>query len=414
VTNPTLPAMRTSRRTQSLLVALSLMVLGAYGYAASGPLRTVTSTVSDYASYIGTAGWLIDGRPADLHEIPWRNRELPVGYPSAIVILRACGLATPRGFLALNLISLAIGMAACWLLLQAAFSIPRPVASGIALLVLSSTVCCELSVTIASEMLFFALSNVTLLYLTRLPNRRRPLHWIAIVLLSVALISVRTVGIAMLPAITLAVVWRATSGQIQFARDWKRLLLWSLPLVLLLGWYVARSNYVNKVIVSEYSSAAWDVLVWQQITKLSAFGELAFNLRAEDFARWLRPDLIFAGLLCVGLCTLGFWSRRRKLQALDIYIASYAFILFVWPFFGYGTGRRYLFPLFPYVCGLIYLSGVELVKRSPALGKLVNRAGLAYLVCFVLWGCLRSLEASTFERATDHNAAIALHALDRP
>jgi hypothetical protein len=410
VTNPTLPALRTSRRTQSLLVALALIVLGTYGYAASGPLRTVTSTVSDYASYIGTAGWLIDGRPADLHEIPWRNRELPVGYPGAIVILRACGLATPQGLLALNLISLAIGMAACWLLLQAAFSISRPVASGIALLVLSSTACCELSVTIASEMLFFALTNVTLLYLTRLTNLRRPLDWLAILLLCVALISVRTVGMAILPA----VVWRAASGKIQFARDWKRLLLWAFPFLLLIGWYVARSNYVNKIIRSEYSSSTWDVLAWQQITKLSGFGELALNLHAEDFVRWLRPDLVFGGLLCVGLCTLGFWSRRRKLQALDIYIAVYAGILVVWPFFGFGTGRRYLFPLFPYVCGLIYLSGVELVKRAPALGKFVNRAGLVYLACFVLWGCLRSLEASTFERATDHSAAIALHALDRP
>ena len=283
MTSPISPAMSTSRLAQSITVVLSLIVLGAYGYAASGPLRTVTSTVSDYASYLGTAAWLTDGMPSDLHEIPWRNRELPVGYPSAIVIMRACGLATPQGLMALNFISLAIGLAASWLLLQAAFSIPRPVASGIVLLVLASTVCCELSVTIASEMLYFAISTATLLYLTRLTNLQRPMHGIAIVLLCVALISVRTVGIAMIPA----VVWRASSGKIHFARDWKRLLLWSF--VVLIGWYVARSNYASKLILTAYSSSPWDALAWQQITKLSAVGELAFNLHAEDLRDGCDP-----------------------------------------------------------------------------------------------------------------------------
>ena len=115
----------------------------------------------------------------------------------------------------------------------------------------------------------------------------------------------------------------------------------------------------------------------------------------------------------MGLCTIGGWSRRRQLQALDLYIAAYACILVVWPFWGYGTCRRYLFPLFPFLCGLIYLALVEIVKRAPALGKIINRTGLLYLVCFVLWGCLRSLEASAFERSTDHSAAIALRELDR-
>ena len=63
-----------SRLSCAGLTVLTVILVVVYAYAASGPLRTITSTVSDTTGYLGLTAWILDGRAADMHEVPWRCR----------------------------------------------------------------------------------------------------------------------------------------------------------------------------------------------------------------------------------------------------------------------------------------------------------------------------------------------------
>jgi len=434
-----------SRWSRLGLATLSATVIVAYSYAGSGPLRAITSTVSDTTGYIGLTAWILDGRPADMHEVPWRCREFPAGYPAAIAALFKIGLATPGGLLALNFISLAIGLWASWILLRRAWKMSVDATWSVLLLMAASTVCGELAVSVASEMLFFAASLVALaaaeIYGTREnerwekadpvePSRMqrgetpsfsveprsdsslRPLPLALSLLASAAAVSIRAAGIALVPAI----LWALLTHPILKRVGWRRILaVVALPAALALWFGVARilrSEYVANILAARYSSGtAWDVIALQQLTKVSAFGELFTNLRAEDFRTAYRGEFVLGGLLCLAIILGGFWTRVCRLRSLDVYLMSYAAVIFIYPFFTYGSSRRFWFPVLPFVFGLAYLAITRLREKSSRLRRWVGPALAIYVSAFVLFGCARSIELSQFERQTDQVAAKALAGL---
>jgi hypothetical protein len=403
-------------------------------------LRAMTSTVADTTGYVGLAAWILDGRPADMHEVPWRCREFPVGYPCAIAALCRCGLAVPHGLLALNFICLAIGVWASWTLLRRTWGLPVEAAWGIVLLVAASTVCGELAVSIASEMLFFAAAmmaiergegrgkraegrgkmqeTASLRSAGDSPVLSSPssLFPLPSALLCFVAISVRTAGVALIPALLFACARHPLVRRFGLRRT---LAVVAVPAGVALWFGVARilrSDYFEGIVRGRYSNgAAWDVLAGQQLAKLSAFGELMTNLRAEDFRAVYRGEFIVAGLICLALFVTGFvtafWSRRRRLTALDIYLAAYAAIIFVYPYFSTGSSRRFWFPVLPFLFGLAYLAIDRLRERSPAVRRFAGPVLAVYLTLFVLFGCYRSLELSHFARHTDKEAASALAGL---
>jgi hypothetical protein len=144
---------------------------------------------------------------------------------------------------------------------------------------------------------------------------------------------------------------------------------------------------------------------------VSAFGELFTNLRAEEFRSVSRGEFVLAGALCLALILAGFWKRLRQFSAIEVYLTAYAAIIFVYPFFTYGSSRRFWFPVLPFLFALAYLAINQMRERSPRLRRWAGPALAVYVTAFVLVGCLRSIELSRFERHTDHEAAVALKGL---
>jgi hypothetical protein len=435
-----------SRLPRLGLTALSAIVIVTYLYAASGPLRAMTSTVSDTTGYIGLTAWILEGRPADMHEVPWRCREFPAGYPAVIAVLFKLGMATPGGLLALNFMSLATGLFASWILLRRVWQLSLDATWSVLLLVAASTVCGELAVSIASEMLFFAASLAAIALAAHLGTRRegrgeeatrqeqslaarreppslavelradptlRPFAtaFFALVACAVA-ISIRTVGIALIPAL----LWAWLTGPSAKRLIARRVLaVVALPLAIGL-WFgvsrILRSEYVANILAARYSNGtAWDVIGMQQLAKASAFGELFTNFRAEDFRTAYRGEFVLGGLLCLPMILAGFGTRLRRLTSLDVYLMSYATIIFIYPFFSYGSSRRFWFPVLPFVFGLAYLAMDRLREKSPRLRRWAGPVLGVYVTVFVLFGCARSFEFSRFERHTDREAARALASL---
>jgi hypothetical protein len=414
-----------SRLSRAGLTVLTVSLVIVYAYAASGPLRAITSTVSDTTGYLGLTAWILDGRPADMHEVPWRCREFPVGYPAAIAGLDECGLATSRGLLALNLVSLAIGLWASWMLLRRVWDLPVEATWGVLLLVAASTVCGELAVSVASEMLFFSASLLTLVSCTgptasraesgsALP-RHAPLathHLIVSLLACAAAIAIRTAGIVLIPAVLWALL---TQPAVKRFGTRRVLAVIALPLGICLWFGIARilrSEYVANILATRYSrGTAWDVIALQQLAKVSAFGELFTNLRAEDLPTASRGEFVLGGLLCLAMILAAFGNRIRRLASLDVYLLAYAAIIFVYPFFSYGSSRRFWFPVLPFVFALAYLAIDKLREKSPPVRRWAAPALAVYVTAFVLLGCLRSIELSRFERHTDQEATKALASL---
>jgi hypothetical protein len=229
-------------------------------------------------------------------------------------------------------------------------------------------------------------------------------------------ISVRTAGVALIPALLFACARLPVVRRFGLRRT---LAVVAVPAAVALWFGVARilrSDYFEGIVRGRYSSgAAWDVLAGQQLAKVSAFGELVTNLRAEDFRAVYRGEFILVGLICLALFVTGFvtgfWSRRRRLAALDIYLAAYAAIIFVYPYFSTGSSRRFWFPVLPFLFGLAYLAIDRLRDHSPTVRRFAGPMLAVYLTLFVLFGCYRSLESSRFERHTDQEAAAALAGL---
>jgi hypothetical protein len=418
--------MADSSRLQRLgLAVLTAALVALYIYAASGPLRTITSTVSDTTGYLGLTAWILDGRPADMHEVPWRCREFPVGYPAAIAGLYRCGLATPRGLLALNFISLAIGLCASWMLMRRVWELPVEATWGVLLLAAASTACSELAVSVASEMLFFATSLLALASCTRpvsrtaLSDSSLPRHaplatfrLLVSLLACVAAIAVRTAGIALIPALLWALLTHPLVKRIGTRRV---LALAALPAAVGLWFAVARilrSEYVADILATRYSGgAAWDVIASQQLAKVSTFGELFTNLRAEDSRAAYRGEFVLGGLISLTMILAGAGTRIRRLTSLEIYLMAYAAILFVYPFFTYGSSRRFWFPVLPFAFGLAFMAVDKLREKSPRLRRWAAPILAVYVTAFVLFGCARSIELSHFERHSDQEAAKALENL---
>ncbi len=365
------PSMFTPTRLRmTLLGCLAAAVIVVYAYAACGPLRASTSTVADTSGYLGLTAWLLDGRPVDMHEVPSRCREFPAGYPLAIAALYQFGMATPTGLLALNFASLAVALAASWVLLRRALGVRCDAAISAILLTAAATICCELSVSIASEMLFFAASTVCLVCLERIS-----IGWVVAGALACgASICVRAAGVALIPAVALSVA-RLPASRVLLGRK-------TLPLALTAiagaAWLTAvrvlRSDYVSGILSTRYSPGAdWGVIAGQQVAKLSAFGELFANLRAEDFRTIYRGEFVLVGVICLSLISVGAWTRRSTLGPLDVYLAAYASIILIYPFFNYGSERRFWLPVLPFLFGLAFL-GSDVWARGVRLLAMLKAA----------------------------------------
>lgn len=401
------------------LSCLTAAVLAVYGYAASGPLRAadVSAGAFDMPAYLGVAEWILDGFPADMHEVPPLIRQLPIGYPLILVAMRTGGLATERGLITLNLISLVVGLWASSALLRRAFEIAPLAAFGILMLTAASAICCNLTVAFAAEMPFFAASTLTVLCLERSVERRQAWPYLLMgVIGCAASISIRAAGVALVPPL----LW-ATARQPAFKRIFTRkaLLLASAPAVAAL-WlavsYLAQSEYVARIVGNRYSphSAAWDVLFAEQMSKIGVLGELFTNLRAEEFRQVYRGEFVILGMICLSLIAAGFWSCRRRLATPHLYVAAYGAMLAVYPFFYHAASRRFWFPVLPFLFALAFLGSRQLYTRSPHFLPFAKRTAAVYVTLFVLWGCAQFFRSSHVERETDTRASAALSAFAKP
>jgi hypothetical protein len=337
--------------TKTLAVALAVLTacaVSAYALQVNRPAQLVSSTVSDGPEYVAIAHWIENGRPAGFKT---RNTALPSGYPLLIAGCERIGL----GLVPLNYLCLAVALAASWFALRRSFSLSLMVTCSILLLVAGSDVFREASLTVASELPFFAATMVAV----ALMERGTLAALLLAVPVSVAAIFIRTAGVALLPALAWAVATHS------LVRPWitrRTLALAAIP-ALLAAFALSRTEYVSSIIANRYNAGTnWNSIATQQAIKLSTLGELMTSQRAEDFRMAYQAEFVFLGAILAALTVVGLWSRRRRFRPPDVYFAAYAAIMFVYPFFGYGPNRRFWLPILPLLAALAYLGICRLLE----------------------------------------------------
>jgi hypothetical protein len=375
----------------ALLLGLCLLWI-AYLVQLSSPLRVN----KDAQSLLGIASSASDGKGFLLNG---ERSHFPIGYPLLIVGLERVGLASSAGFIGLNLLAIAAGMTATAFLLKRSFGFDEATILAIAILTLLCWVYIKHVTLPLSDLPYFGLAQSSLAFLTwsaGRPLRSRMAGLSAALVLAAAAIAVRTVGIALLPVLILGCLPQGALRMLwdSLTKDRRRAILVALGLL-------AITSVVSvPILQTRYFHESLDVfrhrvgLVEQAHLKLWDWGELVLNTSAAKLPRPVQPLVIGAGMIVPVLLFLGAW-QKRQLAVIDVYFATYAAILLLWP---YGDARFWL-PVFPIMLGYAWL----LLRRYTALPA-VRRGTTAYLLVFSLFGVVALIYSSWISLAGDRFA----------
>jgi hypothetical protein len=397
--NSALPALRLR---SILLGCLAFAVVAVYCRALCGPLKMC----GDAPGYVELAAFLLHGTPARTIAAPGYPHYFPHGYPYLLIGLNAVGLANAPGIIGLNLICLAIGLwATRWLFLRE-FDLSREAAFAVLLLSAASSVFVQFASSAVSEMPFFAAATASVVCLERSARGGRGWRdWLFGILLCGVAIYIRTAGVALIPAVVWATI-RLPAIKRPLASP-RRIWL-AIPALLLGGlgvWSVAGSHYVSVTTADGFArfkyapEGYWMTAVAR---KVSHIGEMFSNQRATDYPLRYRDEFVLLGALCLIVCGLGWWSRRRRFGPVDAYVATYFVMIAAYPFWQ----LRLWLPIVPFLFAFALLGGRQFVARSSRLRLPGVRLATAYVVAFVLLGCFISWRFTTSAVYPDVDDAI--------
>jgi len=323
------------------LLPAVVAVLGAlYLLQVMSPLRLDNDSVV----YLRMATSLVDGTALD-------PSGLPPGYPALIALLDTLGLGFPFVFVLANVAFIAIGLVA----VQYLFDKPE---SGrrswvVPLTLLAITVIRYLAMPLPESM-FFGISLSAVAVMTAATRKtgwdRARLLSIAMVLTVVA-ITVRLVGVALVPALLWACCYveaRDMSPNAGLTRREKWIGAMSLVAVgmvaiLLLGDSLRKYSFEAQLRYLQVES--WRPIWLHARGFMWTFGEVVVNLPWTQF-RPYRMAFLWIGLVVI-LGVLGAVRLQRPRTPAAIYLVSFIAVLALWPY----TALRLWLPIVPLLIG---------------------------------------------------------------
>lgn len=326
-----------------------IVLVAVYLVQLASPLRLDT----DSASYPQIASSIADGHGAN----PPGTPSFPIGYPLLVAGLDDVGLGTAWALVALNLAFLALAIASLWIVLRRGLDLGEATGAVCALTLLSSSVA-KHTVMPLSEIVFFGLAAAALALLTiSAANGRRSLLAGGIIL-ALAACSVRTAGIALVPAVVLAFrSWRSRLAAAIIAGVGAALVVVPAP------------RYLDEL------SGGWrDGLLRSGSREgrdlLELVGAAVGNIPESKIGN-VSPFLIGIGAVALLATAAVVVTRRRCLGPVDGWVLGSLVVVFAWP----SDASRFVLPLFPFLLGY----GALLARRW-------RPAGIAYATLFATLG----------------------------
>ena len=349
---------------------------GPYLLALSSPLRLMDDSVS----YLARA----DGLP-----LPPGARRFPPGYSTLLDGLEHVGLGTPAGFVALNLVMLAIGLAAAYLLCRRVLRLEAVSSAGICLAVLLSHSASLFSASPMSDVPFFAVAMTCLVVLWLAGGKagfgRYTLLGLAVAL-AAAGTSIRLQGIALAPPI-LFVAFAGPARPPLSSRRSTGAVVGVAAFLVLAGaavLFVRASSYPN-VLGDWWRLGGGPLAVidrWgtQVGTKLVSIGELATQTTCcGRISPALMPELALAGAAALVPVALGLLGRRR-LEFIEVFVLSTAAVIVVYQ----GAEARFWLPALPFLLAYGALGAARMARWRPFRFALILYAA-AFVAAGGVW-----------------------------
>jgi len=232
-----------------------------------------------------------------------------------------------------------------------------------------------------SDCAYFGVSMTALWVLWKAEKRAGTAKLVPLTLavaLTAFAIWIRTIGVALLPALLASLVGGLEGARARWQRIRNKLAISVMVLVVLaagvVGLFTLRSEYF-RMALDNYRNRG----VARSVEKAFQFqaaewGEMTLNIPQSKLPEPLRRLVPVAGVAAFALAIWGF--TQKKLDVVDVYAVCYLIILCAAPW----QDARYLLPIVPLLFGYLGLA----VERLPA----VRWAVVGYAICFSLLGLL--------------------------
>lgn len=360
-----------------LLTALCLVIVSiAYLVQIATPLRLI----NDGVDYLLQASSALDGNGFRVHGVQSMR---PAGYPALIFVLVKLGVGKSWGIVALNCLLLGLGCWASYFVMSDSFGFSPEVSQIISLLTLLSFVMVRNVTYPLSDVCFFGISLACLLVLVRAeadPWPRRMWRLILVVPLILLCIKVRTIGIALIPAL----IWAAIGG-VAGARDiypvlrrHRFVILAILVVVLVVGTrLLLDSAYMQFNMPTFHRRGLVGTITSNTAYHTTEWGEMTLNAPVSKLPAVLLLPLRIVGALAIFVFVIGIWQQRRSPNAVLLYVIGFACIVFAYPW----SDSRLWLPVLPFLAGYV-LMGLERMVSNSILRPLL----VVYCLCFCLLG----------------------------
>lgn len=384
----------TTRLYGNVWLRAFLIVLGVfYLLQLYSPLRLT----SDAITFLSIAASVADGNGFEIAG-KWVNR-YPPGYIVMVAGLDIAGLGSSWAFTALNCFFIALGLFVCYFIFRNHFRISQRGSLLICCFTLLSYIFVKQVTFPMSDIPFFGVAIACLYVLVlgeRAQGRRKWMLLVLAAFLAVTAISIRTIGIALIPALLWAVPsksgllrkWWAT-GRSRRSHLAVSVLLIGFSM-LVTGFLITRTEYFDiwRTNVAWMDLSTW--LTYFLRLKFEEMGELIVNFPPSkmypaiaEFVEDVLPFIGFVGLIVV---LLTIWRTRQYFGVVEVFFLAYLLIRFLWP----GYDPRFWIPVIPLMMGWCVLAVRDLLGSD-------RRYWVRYaLGVFAIWYALVGLGALAY------------------
>jgi hypothetical protein len=352
------------------------LVGGAYLLQLASPLRLNTDSIV----FLSLAQSFLEGGGFVFEE---RMTHFPVGYPLIVATLDRVGIASSPAFICVNLLSVGAGLLALRYLLQHSFRFSSRAALMVLLMTMLSFVFIKHITIPLSDPPYFGLSMLCLLAGTLAIDRKgasRYGFFLAEAALAIAAISIRTVGISLIPSVLYSILPTSFFSKLRLSEPKaNKLVAWSglslFALLSVVSFVIIQSKYFQEA-AKAYREASFVRLL---VFKLYDWGELVTNIPVSVLPSVAYPLVLVLGATAFILIQRGFWLCRHTLNIVDIYAFVYLGLLILWPY----RDARFWLPILPLLIAYVIKSLENILQFSTA-----RWAARVYVTAFGLLGVL--------------------------
>ena len=300
----------------------------------------------------------------------------PPGYPALIAVLSRSGLGYSSAIIGMNLLLLLGGLFFAYRILRERFFQNKMTSLYVCSLSLFSYVVIKHFTMPLSDIAFFGIAMCSLAVMDHASTLKGGKHFVALVLagwgLVVVSITIRRIGVALIPALVYVVI---SSPESKLFLKGILLVAGVLGTILV----VSATSTIRDFTTVAGKSTLPKMLFQNSAYRLGELGEIAINAPTSRLPAAARVVVPWMGLAAWSVILCGLLIKRQNPGTIEVFFGSYLCVLLAWPYYN----ARFWLPVVPLLIGYAGLAIRRVIDRTP-----VAAAAAIYCSAFVLTGAV--------------------------